>query len=125
MFAKAAGECRTSLGNDFDLTQIPESTKETCRNWFYKVASIRELLPRFYVEAAILKSLLFLAPEEVNPALVRLALMCRGIADPLVASFARAYLCRVARLITVEIQNLADLPIFVRNLILIRFRNNF
>lgn len=49
-----------SLPDDFTSEMIPEATKETCFNWFYKVASIRELLPRFYVEAAIAKSYRFL-----------------------------------------------------------------
>lgn len=48
------------LPDDFTPDMVPDSTKETCLNWFYKVASIRELLPRFYVEACIIKSYQFL-----------------------------------------------------------------
>lgn len=50
-----------------------------------------------YVEAAILSCYKFLTDQEYTQALIRLTKMTRGIGDPLVAAYARAYLCRVRR----------------------------
>ncbi|CAF2901704.1 unnamed protein product [Rotaria sp. Silwood2] len=74
---------------------IPETTRETARNWFYKIAIIRELLPRILIEAAILKCYNFLSATHYRSALVQLVKMCRGIGDPLVAAYTRCYICRV------------------------------
>uniref|UniRef100_A0A8C4Q4W9 VPS35 endosomal protein-sorting factor-like n=1 Tax=Eptatretus burgeri TaxID=7764 RepID=A0A8C4Q4W9_EPTBU len=74
---------------------VPDSAKETCLNWFHKIASIRELVPRFYVEAAILRCSKLISADGFAEALPRLANIARGIGDPLVAVYARAYLCRV------------------------------
>jgi len=84
---------------------VPESAKETCRNWFFKIASIRELIPRFYVECAILRCYSFLTTGEYSGALVRLAAMARGIGDPLVAAYARCYLCRVGVIVAPSIRD--------------------
>ncbi|KAG8173555.1 hypothetical protein JTE90_003498, partial [Oedothorax gibbosus] len=92
----------TPLPEQFTPDQVPESAKETCRNWFFKIASIRELIPRFYMETAILKSYCFLTQGEYSKALIRLTKMIRGIGDPLVAAYARCYLCRVGMSVAPE-----------------------
>uniref|UniRef100_A0A672RXI0 VPS35 endosomal protein-sorting factor-like n=1 Tax=Sinocyclocheilus grahami TaxID=75366 RepID=A0A672RXI0_SINGR len=48
-----------------------------------------------YVEAALLKCNRFLTKSGIQEMLQRLTAMIRGIGDPLVAVYARAYLCRV------------------------------
>ncbi|XP_063748975.1 VPS35 endosomal protein-sorting factor-like isoform X2 [Eleginops maclovinus] len=84
-----------TLPESFTVDDVNDTAKETCLNWFFKIASIRELLPRLYVEAAILKCNRFLNKSGIQETLPRLTAMIRGIGDPLVAAYARAYLCRV------------------------------
>ncbi|KAF6031522.1 C16orf62 [Bugula neritina] len=97
---KPAGSTKSvQLPADFTPDQVPESAKETCRNWFFKISSVRELIPRFYVEAAILKCYSFFKPSEMSDALSRLAVMVRGIGNPLIAAYSRCYLCRVGIII--------------------------
>lgn len=82
--------------HDIDPQLVPESAKETCQNWMFKMASIREVLPRLYIEMALLKCYVFISKDEIKPAIARLTTMIRGIGNPLVAAYLRLYLCRVA-----------------------------
>lgn len=82
---------------DFTCHDIGEEVKEMCKNWMYKTACIRELLPRFYIETALLKCYRFISTEEELPNVIgRLSHMCRGFGDPLVAVYARTYLSLMA-----------------------------
>ena len=45
---------------NIDWTIIPEKCQEVCNNWFLKSACIREVLPRIYLELALVSSLKFM-----------------------------------------------------------------
>ncbi|XP_019262370.1 PREDICTED: UPF0505 protein C16orf62 isoform X2 [Nicotiana attenuata] len=84
------------LPDNFRATEICAEAKETCYNWFFKVGSIRELLPRIYLELAIFHCWRFLLQKPADN-LPRLVMMARGIADPLVSFYCRLYLAHCAQ----------------------------
>ncbi|KAK4727305.1 hypothetical protein R3W88_032222 [Solanum pinnatisectum] len=84
------------LPGNFQATEICAEAKETCYNWFCKVGSIRELLPRIYLELAICHCWRFLSEQPANN-LPRLVMMARGIADPLASFYCRLYLAHCAQ----------------------------
>ena len=82
-------------GRDADADLIPAEAVEVCNNWFLKISSIRELVPRICVELSLLKCFRYVSKKmrAAMPDVVeRLAGQIRGIADPLVASHIRWYL---------------------------------
>lgn len=78
-----------------DFSQIPDKVQETCRNWFLKCACIREVLPRIYLELALVSSHKYMQMRVQQSDLVRLSKMVRGIAEPLCAAYTASYLARV------------------------------
>ncbi|ETL89216.1 hypothetical protein L917_11814 [Phytophthora nicotianae] len=80
------------LGEHFMSSDINIQATETCRNWFYKTACIRELLPRIYVEIVLLGCYRFLCDGEYPQIVDRLSNMIKGVGEPMVALYARLYL---------------------------------
>ena len=66
------------LPPSFRSTDVPSSAKDTCRNWFYKTACIKDLLPRVYVEITLLKCYRFLSDSEYPAILAKLGSFIRG-----------------------------------------------
>ncbi|WKA12503.1 hypothetical protein VitviT2T_029878 [Vitis vinifera] len=85
-----------SLSESFEASDICLDAKETCNNWFCKIGSIRELLPRIYLELAMLSCCRFLHDQPINN-LNRLVMMTRGVADPLASSYCRLYMVHCAQ----------------------------
>ncbi len=80
---------------NFVPEDVDQFTQELCKNWLMKIVSVRELVPRIYLETAFLKCYRFLKlpPEEgLISSIDRLTLAIRGIANPLAAAYARVYL---------------------------------
>ncbi|XP_056639227.1 VPS35 endosomal protein-sorting factor-like [Diorhabda sublineata] len=101
-YVKPGSITPTSLPDDFTPDMVPDTAKETCLNWFYKIASIRELVPRLYIEIALLNSYRFISTHECAESLNRMTNMINGIGNPLVAVYVRCYLCKVGITISNE-----------------------
>ncbi|KAG9159972.1 hypothetical protein Leryth_005727 [Lithospermum erythrorhizon] len=85
-----------SFPDNFKASDISSEAKETCGNWFSKIGAIRELLPRIYLELAILPCCRFVHdyPTDI---LQRLVMMTRGIGNPLASAYCRLYIVHRAQ----------------------------
>ncbi|XXG90561.1 hypothetical protein AAC387_Pa12g2296 [Persea americana] len=85
-----------SLPENFKATDVCHEAKETCNNWFCKIGSIRELLPRIYLELAILRCWRFMQDNSFA-VIHRLTMMMRGLADPLASAYCHLYMAQCAQ----------------------------
>ncbi|KAK8915936.1 hypothetical protein KSP39_PZI022997 [Platanthera zijinensis] len=80
-----------SLSESFLSVHVCSEAKETCYNWFCKIGSIRELVPRIYLELAILRCRRFLEDHQLS-SVHRLARMMRGLSDPIASAYCHLYM---------------------------------
>ncbi|XP_047163089.1 VPS35 endosomal protein-sorting factor-like [Vigna umbellata] len=90
------GTLRCSLAENFQARDICADAKETCYNWFSKIGAVQELLPRIYLELAILPCWCFLLDQPLD-SLRRLVMMTRGLGDPVASAYCRLYMAHCAQ----------------------------
>lgn len=90
------GDVAIPLKDNFRCEDVADHAQETCKNWFFKIASIRELLPRVYIELSIMKCYAFVYNDYWPVVIRNMSRIVRGMGDPLVSVYARAYLARRA-----------------------------
>lgn len=100
----ASGD-RKRLPENFKASDLRAVARATCKNWFYKVATIREMIPRMYMELALFKCYRFLQDEPPHAQLERLMKMSRGIGDPMAAAYMRMYIVKTALACGCETRN--------------------
>lgn len=114
---------------------LVDIAKEICKNWFFKIASIRELAPRFYIELAILKICAISLPTNSKHVLVakqlfffenlnRLTKAAWGFGDPLVALYARVQICKMAVKLLNQQHETQDSNETIFNVILLNLKNS-
>ena len=85
-----------ALPTAFGAADVRATAQDTCRNWFVKVNSVKQLLPRLYMELALLRCYRFLQDGPPLDALCRLCRAARGVAHPVAASYLRCFIARKA-----------------------------
>ncbi|KAK7276870.1 hypothetical protein RIF29_18016 [Crotalaria pallida] len=90
------GTLLCNLPENFEAIDICADAKETCNNWFCKIGAVQELLPRIYLELAILPCRRFLLDQPAD-GLQRLVMMTRGLGDPVASAYCRLYMAHCAQ----------------------------
>ncbi|XP_045830348.1 VPS35 endosomal protein-sorting factor-like isoform X2 [Trifolium pratense] len=90
------GASLCNLAENFEASDICADAKETCYNWFSKIGAVQDLLPRIYLELAILPCWRFLLDRPTD-SLQRLVMMTRGLGDPVASAYCRLYMAHCAQ----------------------------
>ncbi|XP_073223706.1 uncharacterized protein [Cicer arietinum] len=85
-----------NLAENFKASDICADAKETCYNWFSKIGAVQDLLPRIYLELAILPCWRFLLDQPID-SLQRLVMMTRGLGNPVASAYCRLYMAHCAQ----------------------------
>ncbi|KAG9447609.1 hypothetical protein H6P81_013737 [Aristolochia fimbriata] len=113
-----------SLSGTFTSNDVCSEAKETCSNWFCKIGSIRELLPRIYLELAILHCYRFLQ-DNFFATIQRLTMMMRGIADPLAYIYCHLYMVSCVHKLPLPstdflIDSISDIETALKRIVLVK-----
>ena len=76
------------------ITLEPEAAREVAKNWLYKISSIREMVPRFFLETAFTRFEEFYSEFKDDSTFGRLSETIRGMGNPLLAVYSRMFLSR-------------------------------
>lgn len=90
------GTLLCNLAENFEASSICADAKETCYNWFSKIGAVQDLLPRIYLEMALLPCWRFLLDQPTD-SLQRLVMMTRGLGDPVASAYCRLYMAHCAQ----------------------------
>eukprot|EP01083_Nonionella_stella_P088410 246397_1 len=82
----------------FYFPNATDRAKDVCWNWFHKSGCIRDLVPRLYIEMSLLPCYRFITDStQITEVMRRISHTIRGVGNPLVASYARAFLASKGR----------------------------
>ena len=76
----------------------PEDAHEVAKNWLYKISSIREMVPRFFLETAFTRFDEFYSDFKDDSTFERLSETIRGMGNPMLAVYSRMFLSRASTL---------------------------
>ena len=80
------------------VTLEPETAREVAKNWLYKISSIREMVPRFFLETAFTRFEEFYSEFRDDSTFERLSQTIRGMGNPMLAVYSRMFLSRACTL---------------------------
>ncbi|KAL0211176.1 hypothetical protein P9112_009474 [Eukaryota sp. TZLM1-RC] len=93
-----AKENNSKFPESFTNIDVPQGAKLIASNWLGKISSVRELLPRVLIEAAVLRIYRFLTPSNQLAMIVnRLLSQCRGIGGFVTSFYVSCYICRICQ----------------------------